>query len=442
MSKKISTKKIAKATSKKTVAKKVAPAKKASKPVAKKPLAKKAVAKPAVKKIEKKKAQKTVSKAVSKTSLKQSPKKPVAKKVAPAKKASKTVAKKSVAKKPVAKKIEKKPAPKATLKAVKKPIQKVKPAANQPKKILSSKSQKKPAPKKTTKTEVKNVSVAIKNSSSKASKKAIKIEIKPAIEEKPLPEVEVVVPQEETLEIHEQKKRASDSIAFTMEDLDAYLEMRKAGNVSQQSKSIKTEASTKAVVKTVQPKLMKPSSSPQKPVAAASIFDILGFNPIEAPTLEKHEERDIPRKWKKYYNKLISLRKHHASGAQNISEEVLKRSAKEDSGDLSSYGQHLADAGSESFERDMAYNLLSNQKEILAEIDAAIARIKNGTYGVCEITGEQIPATRLEAIPFTRYTKEGQEIKEIENKRIRSAQRAIYDMPDVSEGNNEEEEQA
>ena len=187
---------------------------------------------------------------------------------------------------------------------------------------------------------------------------------------------------------------------------------------------------------------MKPSSSPQKPVAAASIFDILGFNPIEAPTLEKHEERDIPRKWKKYYNKLISLRKHHASGAQNISEEVLKRSAKEDSGDLSSYGQHLADAGSESFERDMAYNLLSNQKEILAEIDAAIARIKNGTYGVCEITGEQIPATRLEAIPFTRYTKEGQEIKEIENKRIRSAQRAIYDMPDVSEGNNEEEEQA
>lgn len=442
MSKKISTKKIAKATSKKTVAKKVAPAKKASKPVAKKPLAKKAVAKPAVKKVEKKKAQKTVSKAVSKTSLKQSPKKPVAKKVAPAKKASKTVAKKSVAKKPVAKKIEKKPAPKTTLKAVKKPIQKVKPAANQPKKILSSKSQKKPAPKKTTKTEVKNVSVAIKKSSSKASKKAIKIEIKPAIEEKPLPEVEVVVPQEETLEIHEQKKRASDSIAFTMEDLDAYLEMRKAGNVSQQSKSIKTEAQTKAVVKTVQPKLMKPSSSPQKPVAAASIFDILGFNPIEAPTLEKHEERDIPRKWKKYYNKLISLRKHHASGAQNISEEVLKRSAKEDSGDLSSYGQHLADAGSESFERDMAYNLLSNQKEILAEIDAAITRIKNGTYGVCEITGEQIPATRLEAIPFTRYTKEGQEIKEIENKRIRSAQRAIYDMPDVSEGNNEEEEQA
>ena len=442
MSKKISTKKIAKATSKKTVAKKVAPPKKASKPVAKKPLAKKAVAKPAVKKVEKKKAQKTVSKAVSKTSLKQSPKKPVAKKVAPAKKASKTVAKKSVAKKPVAKKIEKKPAPKATLKAVKKPIQKVKPAANQPKKILSSKSQKKLAPKKTTKTEVKNVSVAIKKSSSKASKKAIKIEIKPAIEEKPLPEVEVVVPQEETLEIHEQKKRASDSIAFTMEDLDAYLEMRKAGNVSQQSKSIKTEASTKAVVKTVQPKLMKPSSSPQKPVAAASIFDILGFNPIEAPTLEKHEERDIPRKWKKYYNKLISLRKHHASGAQNISEEVLKRSAKEDSGDLSSYGQPLADAGSESFERDMAYNLLSNQKEILAEIDAAITRIKNGTYGVCETTGEQIPATRLEAIPFTRYTKEGQEIKEIENKRIRSAQRAIYDMPDVSEGNNEEEEQA
>lgn len=121
-------------------------------------------------------------------------------------------------------------------------------------------------------------------------------------------------------------------------------------------------------------------------------------------------------------------RKRHSRGAESISEEVLKRSAKEDSGDLSSYGQHLADAGSESFERDMAYNLLSNEKEMIAEIDAAIERIRNGTYGICEVTGKPIPESRLEAIPFTRCTKEGQEIKEAENKKIKSVQRSIYDI--------------
>ena len=91
-------------------------------------------------------------------------------------------------------------------------------------------------------------------------------------------------------------------------------------------------------------------------------------------------------------------------------------------------GQHLADAGSESFERDMAYNLLSNEKEMIAEIDAAIERIRDGTYGICEVTGKPIPESRLEAIPFTRCTKEGQEIKEAENKKIKSVQRSIYDI--------------
>lgn len=116
----------------------------------------------------------------------------------------------------------------------------------------------------------------------------------------------------------------------------------------------------------------------------------------------------------------------------------MKRSVKEDSGDLSSYGQHLADAGSESFERDMTYNILSNEKETLAEIDEAIKRIKNGTYGICEVTGMPIPDERLSAIPFTRYTKEGQERKELEQKRIKATQRNLYDIPENGVGGEDD----
>ena len=217
--------------------------------------------------------------------------------------------------------------------------------------------------------------------------------------------------------------------------------MRASGATAAQTKSAAKQpaAKTGAAKSAVAPTVNKPTSSPKNPVAAASIFDILGFNPVDAPSLEKHQEKEIPRKWKKYYNLLVDLRKHHSKGAENISEEVLKRSAKEDSGDLSSYGQHLADAGSESFERDMAYNLLSNEKEMIAEIDAAIERIKNGTYGICEVTGEPIPESRLEAIPFTRCTKRGQEIKEAQSRKIKSAQRSIYDMSETS-GSSEDDD--
>lgn len=282
---------------------------------------------------------------------------------------------------------------------------------------------KKPSPKVPLKSAPKPPKAA--KAAKKGGKISIKISPKPAERaEKPAKAPEIAKSQKKS------RARASDSISFTLEDLDAYLEMRAAGSGPQQAGAASKSATGKAAETKgpASPAPFKATSSPKNPVAAASIFDILGFNPVEAPSLEKHREKEIPRKWKKYYNMLVELRRRHSRGAESISEEVLKRSAKEDSGDLSSYGQHLADAGSESFERDMAYNLLSNEKEMISEIDAAIERIRNGTYGICEVTGEPIPESRLESIPFTRCTRRGQEIKEAENRKIKSVQRSIYDI--------------
>ncbi len=233
--------------------------------------------------------------------------------------------------------------------------------------------------------------------------------------------------------------RPSHNIYFSIEDLNAYFEKRESAAVSAQRE--KAPSAEKSAAVSAKPAVAP--AAPKRPLAVATIFDILGLNPVVAKTHEKLEERDVPRKWKKYYKLLIDLRKHHSSGVEQRSEEVLKRSAKDDAGDLSSYGQHLADAGSESFERDMAYNLISNQKEILSEIEEAIKRIKNGTYGICEVTGKPIPESRLTAIPYTRCTKEGQEIKERQAKRIKANQRSsLYEMGDSSGASAEPDEES
>ncbi|MEO6567434.1 MAG: TraR/DksA C4-type zinc finger protein, partial [Opitutaceae bacterium] len=163
---------------------------------------------------------------------------------------------------------------------------------------------------------------------------------------------------------------------------------------------------------------------PAKPnhIKAASLADILGFNPKKAKSVEAIAEADIPEKFKRYYKLLIDLRTHLTAGIELHSEETLKRSAKDDAGDLSSYGQHMADAGTDTFDRDFALSLVSSEQEALSEIEAAIKRIRDGTYGVCEITQKPIAKDRLLAVPFTRYSAEAQ--KNLERNRLRSRSQA------------------
>ena len=157
-------------------------------------------------------------------------------------------------------------------------------------------------------------------------------------------------------------------------------------------------------------------------VKAASLTDILGFNPRRGKSAEDIAEQEVPEKFKRYHRLLLELRKHLTAGIELHSEETLKRSSKDDAGDLSSYGQHMADAGTDTFDRDFALSLVSSEQEALTEIDAAIKRIHDGTYGVCEITQKPIAKERLLAVPFTRYSAEAQ--KELERNRHRARTQA------------------
>jgi RNA polymerase-binding transcription factor DksA len=209
-------------------------------------------------------------------------------------------------------------------------------------------------------------------------------------------------------------KKASKPIAFS---LDEVREIAKVTKVTTTAPFDAKPAKAAAKAKIDLSKLEKPATPHH--IKAASLADILGFNPKKAqkPT-NVIDPETIPEKFRRYYKLLIELRTHLTAGIELHSEETLKRSSKDDAGDLSSYGQHMADAGTDTFDRDFALSLVSSEQEALTEIDSAIKRIHDGTYGICEATQKPIAKDRLLAVPFTRYSAEAQ--KDIERNRFRS----------------------
>jgi RNA polymerase-binding transcription factor DksA len=214
------------------------------------------------------------------------------------------------------------------------------------------------------------------------------------------------------------KKKPAKPIAFSLDEVRAIAKTVTAKD----AKASAAKAAAKPATAKKADLHAKPVRTAPNHVKPASLADILGFNPKKAKSAEAVEENNVPEKFKRYYKLLIDLRKHLTAGIELHSEETLKRSAKDDSGDLSSYGQHMADAGTDTFDRDFALSLVSSEQEALTEIDAAIKRIHDGTYGICEITQKPIAKERLLAVPFTRYSAGAQ--KELERNRHRSRTQA------------------
>lgn len=80
----------------------------------------------------------------------------------------------------------------------------------------------------------------------------------------------------------------------------------------------------------------------------------------------------------------------------------LKRSPIEASGDISAHSTHMADQGTDNFDRELALNLASSRQDSLYDIEDAIRRIDEGTYGACETCGGAIERARLKALPFAK----------------------------------------
>jgi RNA polymerase-binding transcription factor DksA len=93
---------------------------------------------------------------------------------------------------------------------------------------------------------------------------------------------------------------------------------------------------------------------------------------------------------------------------RRAAEDLVGGNTEEAVQELSTYDQHPADQGTETFERERDFSVLQRVEAQLEEVDAALARIDAGSYGKCEICGRPIGDERLEAMPAARYCLEDQ----------------------------------
>ena len=146
----------------------------------------------------------------------------------------------------------------------------------------------------------------------------------------------------------------------------------------------------------------KPVAHRRKP--KASTKDVVG---------ETSREPQINPKWRRFYDRLIKLRDHFLRERFDLTRDALEEKP--------TFGTHLADAGTDSYDRDFALGLLSSEQDAVYEIEEALQRIRGGNYGLCELTGRRIEPERLEAIPWTRFSAEAE--KQLEREGVQKKPR-------------------
>jgi RNA polymerase-binding protein DksA len=106
------------------------------------------------------------------------------------------------------------------------------------------------------------------------------------------------------------------------------------------------------------------------------------------------------RERKKFEKALREMREKKSNYIDMLRQLAISRTQRDASGDISAFTSHPADISTESDEREKVASLITRETEILKEIDAALERIDDGSYGKCESCGCDITAPRLQALPF------------------------------------------
>lgn len=103
----------------------------------------------------------------------------------------------------------------------------------------------------------------------------------------------------------------------------------------------------------------------------------------------------------RYFEDLLLGMRERVARGMDEQEESLDISLTDSISELSTYDNHPADIGTETFERSKDFALRDNARLVIGAIEDALDRISQGLYGYCERCGDQIPADRLQALPYT-----------------------------------------
>lgn len=103
---------------------------------------------------------------------------------------------------------------------------------------------------------------------------------------------------------------------------------------------------------------------------------------------------------------LLKKRAELLGDVDTMEREALRKNRTDASGDLSQMPIHMADIGTDNYEQEFTIGLIATERTTLKEIDEAMQRIVDGTYGICLGTHQPIPKARLRAKPWARYCVE------------------------------------
>jgi DnaK suppressor protein len=140
----------------------------------------------------------------------------------------------------------------------------------------------------------------------------------------------------------------------------------------------------------------------------------------------------INPKWEPQYHHLIDLRNHFLRQSGMLTQDANV--------ERPSVSEHMADAGTDSYDRDFALSMLSSDQNALYEIDQAIRRIENNTYGICELTGKPIQRERLSAIPWARFSLEAEQQLEQRGAVDRTRLGALGSVAEAGSNEHDEDE--
>lgn len=147
----------------------------------------------------------------------------------------------------------------------------------------------------------------------------------------------------------------------------------------------------KKAVKTARKKTVR------KPILVKKEIEQPDIRPEDLKTYLSKAELD-------YFRELMLKKLRQINGdVEHIAREALHKSRQDASGDLSCMPIHMADIGSDNYEQEFSLGLMDAERKVVEEILMALRRIEEGSYGMCEGTGEPIPKARLEAYPWARY---------------------------------------
>jgi RNA polymerase-binding protein DksA len=128
--------------------------------------------------------------------------------------------------------------------------------------------------------------------------------------------------------------------------------------------------------------------------------------PTPVPTDGKPRKNQAgysPRELEQFRELLLAKRRELVGDMSSMEREALRSTT---GTNLSNLPMHMADMGTDNYEQEFTLGLVEKDRQLLREINSALAKIQNGTYGLCEGTGKPIAKARLEVIPWAKYSIE------------------------------------